>query len=225
MARHYRLEVRPPKINVISECCADAFFSEAVNTTRRALPRNHRVRLVGVGNIVRWKNWHLLISAMSRLTKAELNRLEFQHWGQAPPDPDSQRYERHIQKLVVHHNLQKNVNLRGATHSVPEVLREADWFVLPSTNEPCSVALIEAQALGLPALVSASGGNVDIVSKNRTGLLFVPESTADLTLKLRDIIDSQSEISSPAEIRESVRSRSARVVAQEYHVIYRHLVN
>ena len=49
------------------------------------------------------------------------------------------------------------------THQVADVVAAADWFVLPSTHEPCSVALIEALALGVPVIASASGGNVDIV--------------------------------------------------------------
>ena len=105
-----------------------------------------------------------------------------------------------------------------------ERLREADWFVLPSTNEPCSVALIEALALGVPALVSESGGNVDIIRDGVTGLLFEPESPEDLAAKLRLILYSKVKAAPPMEIRASVRLRSATNVGRQYLALYRQLI-
>ena len=95
--------------------------------------------------------------------------------------------------------------------------------MLPSTNEACSVALIEGLALGLPALVSASGGSVDIIANGKNGLLFAPENSADLAAKLRSIVAGETVLLHPAEIRETVRSRSASVVASEYEKLYRSL--
>ena len=47
------------------------------------------------------------------------------------------------------------VQLKGSTNQVNEKLQAADLFITPSTNEPCSVALMEALALGQPALAVA----------------------------------------------------------------------
>jgi glycosyltransferase involved in cell wall biosynthesis len=136
------------------------------------------VRLVGVGNIMRWKNWHLLARALNELTEEERQRIEFSLWGPRPSDPDSVRYDRELRHLVASSGVDEQFHFRGMTHSISDRLREADWFILPSTNEPCSVALIEALALGIPALASASGGNVDILCRGKTGLLFEPNNTA-----------------------------------------------
>lgn len=46
---------------------------------------------------------------------------------------------------------------------VAELLRRHDVYVAPSRNDPCSNALIEALACGLPAAYLASGGHPEIV--------------------------------------------------------------
>ncbi len=80
-------------------------------------------------------------------------------------------------------------------------------------------------ALGLPALVSASGGNVDIMADGTTGLLFELENSADLAAKLRSVLAGETVLLPPAGIRETVRSRSASVVASEYGKVYRWLLH
>lgn len=58
--------------------------------------------------------------------------------------------------------------------SCPDVLpwyQAADVFVLPSRFEGHSNALLEAMACCLPALVTDAGGNGEVVSPDRTGLL------------------------------------------------------
>lgn len=53
-----------------------------------------------------------------------------------------------------------------------DLYRAADAFVLPSTSEGLSNALLEAMACGLPVLASAVGGTPDAVTDGVSGLLF-----------------------------------------------------
>lgn len=221
MAHYYGLSGQP-RVAVISECCADRFFTEPLANPASETP-DRLIRLVGVGNIMRWKNWRLLLDALASLPEAERRRLIFSHWGPVPIDPDSQAYSRELREFVRARGLEKECLFRGNTQSVSDCLREADWFVLPSTNEPCSVALIEALALGVPALVSSSGGNVDIIQPGKTGLLFEPDNALDLAAKLRWIAGSKVSVLPPAQIRESVRHRSASAVTVQYRKLYERL--
>ncbi|MBM3835347.1 MAG: glycosyltransferase family 4 protein [Verrucomicrobia bacterium] len=224
MARHYGLREAPPKINIISECCSDQFFREPLVARRDAANANAPVRLVGVGNIMRWKNWHLLAEALLKLGPKERQRLTFSLWGPNPCDAGSQSYAAELRELVHRSGLEEVFLFRGETLSVTDCLQEADWFVLPSTNEPCSVALIEALALGLPALVSRSGGNVDIVTSGETGLFFEPGNSSDLAAKLQTAAQGNAAVLPPDRIRNSVRSRSASVVAAHYKSVYERLL-
>ena len=226
MARHYGLEERPPRINVISACCSDRFFTEPLVRQDRAAVEPRTLRLAGVGSLLRWKKWDLLAEALRQLNPSERARIEVSVWGPVvQSDPDSPRYESELRQFIQAHGLERQILLRGSTTAVSEALRQADWLILPSTNEPCSVGLIEALALGIPALVSASGGNVDIVKTGISGCFFEPGNPADLADKLRVLLNAQAAVEAPERIRESVRFRSASSVAEKYDELYRRLVD
>ena len=220
MARHYRVAVRPPRTNIISACCSDHYFLEPLVTRTAPSGPSGLHRLIGVGNIMRWKKWHLIAQALSLLQPADRDRIQFSLWGPTPDDPDSRAYDRELRTLISERGLGNHFLLRGSTLSVSDCLRQADWFVLPSTNEPCSVAMIEALALGLPGLVSASGGNIDIVKNGQTGLLFEPDQPADLARRLQSIANSETAVLPPDQIRESVRPRCASAVTTQYAELF-----
>jgi glycosyltransferase involved in cell wall biosynthesis len=223
MARHYQLQAPSPRVSIISECCRELFFAGPPRERPTPADPTAPVRLVGVGNIVRWKKWHVLLDALAMLDPLQRTRLQFAHWGQAPSDRDSRAYERELQDRIHRANLASTVRFHGPTLEVMAKLFEADWFVLPSTNEPCSVALIEALALGRPALVSASGGNVDIIVPDQTGLLFAPDDPADLARQLRHLLSPGLNIASSATIRQSVAVRHPAQVTRQYRELYEHV--
>jgi glycosyltransferase involved in cell wall biosynthesis len=225
MARHYGFDARPPRVSIISACCAESFFQSPLEPGRQPRSGSEPVRLLGVGNIVRWKRWHLLLDAMATLTPEERRALQFTHCGEAPRDADSTEYARSLQHRIRSGQLDSCVRFVGPVFDIPQRLRETDWFVIPSTNEPCSVALIEALALGKPALVSASGGNVDIVDPGRTGLWFAPDAQQDLSRNLRQLLSPALSLANPREIRRSVETRRASHVAGLYQNLYRQLLS
>lgn len=223
MARHYGLPMGPHGVSVVSECCADQFFAVPSVTVDPAAGRTRPIRLVGLGNIIRWKNWHVLLHALARLDPSERKQIEFHHWGPVPIEAECRRYNEEVQSLIPPAS-PAGCFFHGLSLNVEEPLRQADWFILPSTNEPCSVALIEALAMGLPVIVSDSGGNVDIVDHGRTGLRFVPDDPDDLARQLRRILRREVQPAPPSAIRDSVRHRSATTVTAEYVALYRQML-
>lgn len=219
MARHYGL-TPGGNVRLISACGADTFFSHSL--LRRPTTAGS-LRLVGIGNLVRWKRWDLIVRALA-LLPAEIRRIIYLDvWGPIPDETDAHAYAQELKSLTDTLGLNETVRLSGSTNQVSETVSAADVFVLPSTNEPCSVALIEALACGRPVLASRSGGNVDIVQDGKTGLLFTPDSVDDLARCLRRFLDGSFVPAPPEVIRESVRQRSATVVGAEYLRLYREL--
>ena len=52
-----------------------------------------------------------------------------------------------------------------STEAVADELRRNDVYLAPSRNDPCSNALLEALACGLPAVFRASGGHPELVGE------------------------------------------------------------
>lgn len=220
MARHYGMNIAPSRVSVISACCGDAFFNEPLIRPCSISTLPTKLKLVGVGSLVRWKGWHLLIQSVARLPDDLRRRIDLVIWGPTLNSSESRDYANELDGLIHQWNLGGQIRLGGANPNVRAALREAQWFVLPSTNEPCSVALIEALALGLPALVSRSGGNVDIIENGRNGLFFEDGNADDLTARLLEILTGKASSSSPEDIRESVRLYSATAVGRKYVALY-----
>jgi glycosyltransferase involved in cell wall biosynthesis len=59
----------------------------------------------------------------------------------------------------------------GVRSDVPDLLRAVDIFALTSVSEAASLTLLEALAAGLPVVVTAVGGNPEIVRHGQEGLL------------------------------------------------------
>jgi glycosyltransferase involved in cell wall biosynthesis len=222
MARHYHLEPQPGRVELISACVADRFFSSPLPT--RATDHRRPLQLTGIGNLVRWKKWELLLEAIRRLTPDQRNRFQLTVWGPVPNDRDARQYHEELRGAARDHGLDRHVRFAGPTQNIPEILARTDWFVLPSTHEPCSVALLEALASGIPGLVSESGGNVDLVREGRTGAWFKPDDAGSLHQRLVEIAEGQLRCDPPEAIRESVRERSAHHVAAQYQTLYGQLL-
>lgn len=77
-----------------------------------------------------------------------------------------------------------SVLFQGKTNSVTEKLLAAGVFVLPSRWEGLSCALLEAQAAGLPAVVSDIEGNLEIVEDGVNGLVVPVENPDALSLAI-----------------------------------------
>ncbi len=67
---------------------------------------------------------------------------------------------------------------RDAPGALAAELRRADLFVWPAVKEAYGLALLEAQACGVPVLAGADGGVTDVVRDGRTGLLVSPGDAA-----------------------------------------------
>jgi len=68
--------------------------------------------------------------------------------------------------------------------SLPEIYSAADLFVFPSTTDTFGMVVLEAQACGLPAVVSDQGGPKEIIEDHRTGLIAQARSLDDWVEKI-----------------------------------------
>jgi glycosyltransferase involved in cell wall biosynthesis len=63
------------------------------------------------------------------------------------------------------------VHILGQRSDVPRLLDALDVYGHPSRAEPCSMAILEAMAHGLPVVSWREGGTVELIVDHRTGIL------------------------------------------------------
>jgi len=66
-------------------------------------------------------------------------------------------------------NVENRLHLLGYKDNIIEIMKSCDIFIFPSKREGLSVALMEAMTCGLPCIVSAIRGNVDLIIGDKTG--------------------------------------------------------
>jgi glycosyltransferase involved in cell wall biosynthesis len=75
-----------------------------------------------------------------------------------------------------------------AEPAIAQHLAAADLFVWPAINEAFGMALLEAQASGLPVIAGRSGGVGDVVAEGVTGLLTPPGDAAAFAAAVRALL-------------------------------------
>ena len=79
----------------------------------------------------------------------------------------------------------------GFRDDVPEISALLNVFVLPSTIEGFSLALLEAMARGLPCIASDAGGNREALAEG-VGRLYPPGDVGALASALSEVLDDPS---------------------------------
>lgn len=82
------------------------------------------------------------------------------------------------------------VHLLGFRTDVAELYAMSDVFLFPSRREGLSVALMEAIASGVPAVVSNIRGNKDLVADGENGYLVAVDDVQGYAQKIRELIEN-----------------------------------
>ena len=124
-------------------------FCGAPGGLRGELGVPEEVVLVGhVGRFVPVKNQRLLVD-VARVWADRSDAVRLVLVGDGPDRPD-------VADAVALAGLAERVTLTGARDDIPSVMADLDVLVLPSRYEGAPITLVEAQASGVPCVVSAA---------------------------------------------------------------------
>jgi len=84
--------------------------------------------------------------------------------------------------------LEGTVRFLGQRRDVPELMRGFDCFVLSSVIEGMPNALLEAMALGRPAVTTSAGGSAEVVVDGECGLVVPPGDAPALARAVEQIL-------------------------------------
>ncbi|MCW3118493.1 MAG: hypothetical protein JWM28_2575, partial [Chitinophagaceae bacterium] len=137
---------------------------------------NERLRMVTVGNLKPAKNYSYLTEAFKQLPKT----IQLDIYGEGPLFNE-------LQSVIDRNSL--NIRLCGAVKNIHEILTGYDLFIMSSAFEGHPLALLEAMALGMPAVVS----DIPVLRETtgNKGIYFNLNDTNDFVNKINAIADRQ----------------------------------
>jgi glycosyltransferase involved in cell wall biosynthesis len=140
--------------------------------------RDGGCRVVTVGRLTHQKDPLALLRAWQLIHGS--HRLTIVGDGALRPD---------LEVAIRQHGLAARVELLGARDDVPDILNEADVFVMASRWEGLPLAIIEAMMSGLPVVATAVGGVPEEVVDGVTGLLVPPGEPEALARAMQRFLD------------------------------------
>lgn len=171
------------KHTVLYNFVTDAFFNQHIQTTTDRSKTGFK--LVAVGTLKAQKNYFFLLQVMEKL-KNENIHLDI--IGDGPLKAE-------IEIFIKDKGLQK-VKLLGKQQQLHTLIHAYDAFILSSTYEGMSLAVIEAMATGLPCILSniesneeATGGHAVLID------LADPEQWKTVVLELIQNIEKRKHLS------------------------------
>ena len=87
-------------------------------------------------------------------------------------------YTDRLRSFIAEMGVSDRVHLLGPRNDAPDLLRAADFLLLPSTCEGLPLSILEAQATKVPVLASSTAGIPEVISDGETGFL-IPAEDAD----------------------------------------------
>lgn len=141
---------------------------------------NGNVRLLYVGRISREKDLDLLAAAYRRLRNEGLPVQLFV----VGHGPYSEAFAKSLPEALF------TGYLRGT--DLATAYASADIFVFPSTTDTFGNVILEAQACGLPVIVSDSGGPKELVENNRNGLITKSHDVEHFARAIRTLVTNRT---------------------------------
>ena len=130
-----------------------------------------------------------------------------------------------IEQQIGELRLAQSIHLLGARADVERVLPALDAFVLASSTEGLSNAILEAQACALAVVATKVGGNPDLVQDGSSGILVPAQAPAALAHAMIDLLSAPERACGyGARARANVeRKHSLEAMAQAYQAVYQEL--
>lgn len=145
---------------------------------------NVRPVIVSVGRLIFNKGNQYLVRAAHRLTK---RGLDFELWivGDGP-------MRAKLEDLAGSLISSGHVRFLGRRDDVPELLARADIFVRASLTESMPMGVLEAMAVGLPAIATDVGSTKEAITNRLNGMLVPPRSVRKLESAMAELLEDET---------------------------------
>lgn len=182
---------------------------------------SNQVLMVGfVGRVVPHKGIEDLIEAWIRLPSLIHERVGLLVAGEVSGSPLESKFLSFVDKF-------ENVYYLGRRSDIEKIYQVLDLIVLPSFHEGFPYSILEAQSVGVPAIVTMVPGNTDSVKDSVTGLHIPVNNPTSLAESIEYLIENESkrkEMSRAARDRVKLHFQD-RIVQQKLVMFYKQIAD
>ena len=196
-------------------------INNEINTREKLNIPNSSFVFCFVGRIVKDKGINELVNAFDKLSKEKEN-IHLLLVGPEENDLDPISTQ---SRMIIESN--ERILALGRQNDVRPYLAASNAFVLPSYREGVGMVILEANAMGIPAIASDIIGCRDVIGPGINGELIPSQDEDSLYEKMKDWEENRQKVESMARnCREYVCSRySSNDVASAYYKEYKRLCN
>lgn len=169
------------KVKVIYNCLEKSYTAVSRKTETDC------INIVSIGMLTLRKGHHLLLQAVTELPEEIRDFVKITIIGAG-------KLEDMLRKMTVELGLADKVEFSGFINDPGEIIARSDLFVLLSTNEGISNAMLEAMAAGVPVLVSRDCGADEVIEDSQNGFLTDISDIKAIIEKLKNIIKDRSKL-------------------------------
>ena len=173
-----------PKLEQLYLGANEAKFlsEEDIKKFKNELGVNDSFMIGLIGRINEFKGQYLLIEAVKLLKEKGLN-IKSYIIGHAM----SEEYLENLKQKVKDYELKEQVIFVGFTNEPTKFMQACDTVLMTSKNETFGLVTIEAMKIGTAVIGANSGGVLEIIDDEKTGLLFDNGNFNDLALKIEKL--------------------------------------
>jgi len=173
--------------------------------------------ILSVSRLTVQKRLDILIRAMAIL-REELPHLRVEIYGDGPESGK-------LLALINNFQLEKRIRIFApvAQDQLRKLYNKAAIVVLNSVNEGFGLALTEAMLCRRPVIGTESGGIMDIIDENKTGLLIAEDNSEELAMAIRQLINNPElrRKLGEAGYQKAIKEFSSKAMAGRYASLYK----
>lgn len=141
--------------------------------------------VVMLANLAPHKGQETAIRAAAAL---KARGVEVHFWLAGTERGGSESFTARLRALVREMGVADRVRLLGQRGDAPDLLRAADFFLLPSTCEGLPLSVLEAQATRVPVLAAPTAGVPEVIRDGETGFLIGADDAAGYADRIERLV-------------------------------------
>lgn len=153
-------------------------------TPKKTKRRKENPKFLVVSHLRFSKGIQDLIQAVHVLPENLKKDLKIDVYGDGP-------YKNELIQLIKKYNLDAAFNFKGSHSNLKELYKDYDYMIQPTHMECFSLSILESLAANIPVITTPVGGNLEVVTNNKSGFIFETKNSKALSNLLVEIIKGE----------------------------------